>query len=272
MVKISFLLVITLLLQSSFLKASSPDKGKFRKSKNGTYVIAHRGAHNGIPENTIAAYQQAIDLGCDFVEIDVRTTKDGKFVSVHNPDINHYVTGGKGQVKDMTLEELGKLDVGEKVGSQWKNTRIPTFEEILKLCKGKIGIYLDLKDAPVDELMKIIRKFDMEDDIVWYISASSLMQMPDPDRLFGASYIMPDPGVEENLVSVITKLKPTVIASDMGVLSKSFVDKCHSFQVKVFVDDYKETEAEWQQMLDWGVDGIQTDKPQHFINFIKQHN
>ena len=46
---------------------------------DGVYVVAHRGAHEGIPENTLPAYQKAIDLGADFVEIDVRTTKDGKF-------------------------------------------------------------------------------------------------------------------------------------------------------------------------------------------------
>jgi len=49
--------------------------------------------HNGIPENSLAAYQKAIDLGCDFVEIDVRTTKDGRFVSVHNSTIDSYVEG-----------------------------------------------------------------------------------------------------------------------------------------------------------------------------------
>ena len=57
----------------------------FPTPKNGdTYVIAHRGVHNGIPENSLAAYQKAIDLGCDFIEIDVRKTRDGRMVSIHN--------------------------------------------------------------------------------------------------------------------------------------------------------------------------------------------
>ncbi len=64
-------------------------KEYFPEPKNGnTYVIAHRGAHNGIPENSLAAYQKAIDLGCDFIEIDVRKSRDGKMVSVHNSTID----------------------------------------------------------------------------------------------------------------------------------------------------------------------------------------
>ena len=128
----------------------------FRKAKHGVYVIAHRGAHVGIPENSLAAYQKAIDLGCDFVEIDVRTTKDGHFVSMHNSTIDEYVNGAKGKVSEHTLAELKLLDIGSRVGSEWKDTRVPTFEEILKLCQGKIGIYLDLKAASIPALVKII--------------------------------------------------------------------------------------------------------------------
>jgi glycerophosphoryl diester phosphodiesterase len=59
-----------------------------RAPRNGNvYVVAHRGAHDGVPENTLAAYQRAIDMGCDFVEIDVRTTRDGVLVSIHNSTI-----------------------------------------------------------------------------------------------------------------------------------------------------------------------------------------
>jgi len=98
--------------------------------KNGsTYVIAHRGTHVGIPENSLPAYQKAIDLGCDFVEIDVRTTRDHQFVSVHNSTIDAYVPGKTGKVKDLTLADLKTLDIREKIGDEWKGTQIPTFEE-----------------------------------------------------------------------------------------------------------------------------------------------
>ncbi len=243
----------------------------FRKPKNKIYVIAHRGAHQGIPENSLPAYQKAIDLGCDFVEIDVRTTKDGKFLSVHNSTIDNYTTGKKGSVKDLTLAELKSVDIGEKLGEEWKNTRIPTFEEILKLCKGKIGIYLDLKDAPIPDLMAIIRKYKMEQDIIWYIPYLYLMELENVETLFGNSFIMPDPQNEKNLKPMFDKLNAKVVATDMGELSQSFVAESHKWGAKVFVDEKEGSEAEWKKIINWATDGIQTDKPAELIEFLKQN-
>ena len=245
------------------------ENSSFRKPRNRVYVIAHRGAHIGIPENSLAAYQKAIDLGCDFVEIDVRTTKDGKFVSVHNSTIDDYVKGVTGKVRNLTLAQLEALDIGTRVGPEWKNTRIPTFEQILKLCQGKIGIYLDLKDAPVPELMKLIKKYHMEKDVIWYIPSRYLMQMKNVDTVFGNSFPMPDPGPEKNLEKVLVKLKPAVVATDMGVLSQRFVEEAHQKNAKVFVDEDKGTEAEWNKILSWKTDGIQTNDPAKLIQFLK---
>jgi glycerophosphoryl diester phosphodiesterase len=243
----------------------------FRKPKNGVYVIAHRGAHEGIPENSLPAYQKAIDLGCDFVEIDVRTTKDGKFVSVHNSTIDNYVTGKTGNVNDLTLAELKMLDIGEKQGKEWKNLRIPTFEEILQLCKNKIGIYLDLKDAPVPELMELIRKYNMENDVVWYIPYQYLSQIENVNKLFGNSFPMPDPQSEENIKVAVEKIKAPLIATDMGELSQSFVNEAHKYGARIFVDEKEGTPAEWAKIIGWGTEGIQTDKPAELIEFLKKN-
>ncbi len=243
----------------------------FRKPNNKIYVIAHRGAHHGIPENSLPAYQKAIDLGCDFVEIDIRTTKDKEFVSVHNSTIDNYTSGKKRSVKDLTLAELKSIDIGEKLGDEWKDTRIPTFEEILQLCKGKIGIYLDLKNAPIPELMLIIRRYDMEQDIIWYIPYQYLMDIEDLETLFGHSFIMPDPQNEKNLKPILKKLKAKVVATDMEELSHSFVEESHKFGAKVFVDEKEGSKAEWEKIISWRTDGIQTDKPAELIEFLK-HN
>ena len=216
----------------------------FRKSNNGIYVIAHRGAHVGIPENSLPAYQKAIDLGCDFVEIDVRTTKDGKFVSIHNSTVDNYVNGKTGSVRNMTLAQLKLLDIGDRFGEVWKNTRIPTFEEILQMCRGKIGIYLDLKDASVPELMKSIRKYEMENDVIWYIPYSYFVKIENVEETFGKSYPMPDPKNESNLTALLEKFKLAAVATDMGVLTENFVTRAHSHGTKVFADEKEGTLAE----------------------------
>ncbi|MEO2048003.1 MAG: glycerophosphodiester phosphodiesterase family protein [Pirellulales bacterium] len=73
-------------------EVADSDKAFLRTPKHsGIYVVAHRGAHTGIPDNSLAAYEKAIELGVDFVEIDIRATKDGKLVSIHNASIDAYV-------------------------------------------------------------------------------------------------------------------------------------------------------------------------------------
>jgi len=244
-----------------------------RKAKNGNvYVIAHRGAHVGIPENSLPAIRKAIELHCDFVEIDTRLTKDGHIVSVHNSLVDEYVVGSKGKVNGFTLEEIKKLDIGEKTGANWKNTRIPTIEEILQLCKGKIGIYLDLKEPLVEQLIPIIRKYGMEQDIVWYIPVNRSEEITLLQKLSPKSIPMPDPGSEKNIEQACKAFHPQVLASDMGQLNASFVQKAHQNSARVFVDENKGTAEEWNQILEWETDGIQTDDPEKLISFLKRRN
>jgi glycerophosphoryl diester phosphodiesterase len=241
------------------------------KPKNGeTYVVAHRGAHIGIPENSLPAFQKAIELGCDFVEIDTRLTKDGQIVSVHNSTIDQYVVGHKGKVSDYTLAELKAMSIGEKLGPEWKSTTIPTFEEILQLCHGKIGIYLDLKEPLIKELLPIIHKYGMERDIIWYISAGRMEEIKLLQSLCKECLPMPDPGPEKNIAGVCNQLHPLVLATDMGQLSESFVKTTHENGAKVIVDEKTGTPEEWEQILKWGTDGIQTDNPEALLEFLKK--
>lgn len=271
------LVVWATLLLLICVNKSSFAQSKLLKPKNGnTYVIAHRGAHIGIPENTLAAYQKAIDLGCDFIEIDIRTTKDNKFVSIHNSTIDAYVNGKTGKVRDFTLKELLKLDLGSKIGKEWKNTRISIFEDILKLCQGKIGIYLDLKDANPIALIKIIKKYEMEESIVWYLPASAKKLLKDIKTNCSTCLIMPDPGQEENIKQTLEVYEPKFLASDMRNISNSYIKQAHENHVKVFVDDDEDNPNKWRQewktLLDMSVDGIQTDQPEALISFIKSMN
>ena len=240
-----------------------------QKPKNGkTYVIAHRGAHIGIPENTLAAYKKAIELGCDFVEIDIRKTKDGKFVSVHNSKIDAYVKGITGNVNDFNLAELKLMDIGSRVGAEWVNERIPTFEEILELCRGKIGIYLDLKEPYVKELVEIIKNYEMEESIIWYIPASYIEASHELKKLCPKCIPMPDPGPKENILKIAETTHPIVIATDMGELNEEYMQIAKSKNIKVFVDEDEGTEAEWTKIIKWGTDGIQTDDPKKLIDFL----
>ena len=264
------LLFVAILSLQDGLSAQSIKVNNFRKPRNGdTYVIAHRGAHRGIPENTIAAYKKAIDLGCDFVEIDIRKTKDGRFVSVHNETIDKYIKGESGKISDFTLTQLKQMNIGQRVGPEWENERIPTFEEILELCKGRIGIYLDLKEPDVKAQVEIIKRYGMERDVIWYIPASRMKYILQVKEYCPECIPMPDPGEEKNIPKVVKKASPLVLATDMGKLSESFVKTAHEHRSMVFVDDKKRTREEWERILNWNTDGIQTDEPAKLIELLK---
>ena len=101
-------------------------------------IIAHRGASAHAPENTIAAFQLALEQGADGIELDVMLSKDGHLVVIHDNTVDR-TTDGKGAVRDMTLEELKSLDAG---GGQ----RIPTLEEVLELFGGRFIINIELSN------------------------------------------------------------------------------------------------------------------------------
>jgi glycerophosphoryl diester phosphodiesterase len=244
-----------------------PAKASLPEPRHGrVYVVAHRGAHHGIPENTLAAYQAAIDMGVDFVEVDLRTTKDGYIVSIHNEEIDSYVTDGQhGLVSEMTLEQLKQLDIGSRISPQWSRERIPALEEILRLCKGRVGIYLDLKDASVDAVVSMVNKWGMARHVLWYADYDELQRVAE---LCPECILMPDPGPEANLPKVIERFQPSVIAAVWRYYSRSFAEKCHQAGAIVIVDE--SDPACWPDALAWHTDGIQTNWPAQLI-FLLAH-
>ena len=113
-------------------------------------IIAHRGASFLEPENTIKAIEKAVKTGADFVEVDVRMSKDNKLVIMHDPDINR-TTDGQGLVKDYTVQELKNFDAGA-------GETIPTLDEIIACVKDRIGLVIEIKEPRTEG--KILKKID----------------------------------------------------------------------------------------------------------------
>ena len=110
---------------------------------------AHRGDNTNFPENTMLAFQAAAAVGADSVETDVRMTKDGHLVLIHDKDVER-TTNGKGLVADMTLEELRSLDAGSWKGPEFAGVKIPRIEELLELIQGtNMFVNWELKQYPL---------------------------------------------------------------------------------------------------------------------------
>ena len=104
-------------------------------------VVSHRADWRNAPENSLQAIRNCIDMGVDMVEIDLKKTKDGHLILMHDKTINRTTTG-KGAPEDYTLEELRKLKLKNGAGHTTRHL-IPTFEEVMLLCKGKIMVNID---------------------------------------------------------------------------------------------------------------------------------
>lgn len=120
-----------------------------------TQIIAHRGARAERPENTLASTRRAIEVGATAVEVDARTTKDGHLVLLHDATLEH-TTNGKGPVGEITLADLRKLDAGSHFSPQYKGEPVATLAEVLKECRGKIDVLLDLKESGSDYNQRVI--------------------------------------------------------------------------------------------------------------------
>jgi len=112
-------------------------------------VIAHRGASADAPENTLAAFERAIDLGAHWFELDCSLTADGEVVAIHDDTVDR-TTSGSGQVDEMDLAELKQLDAGSWFDPSFAAERIPTLGESLECAGDRIGVYIEIKDSDDD--------------------------------------------------------------------------------------------------------------------------
>jgi glycerophosphoryl diester phosphodiesterase len=231
-------------------------------------AISHRGEHLHHPENTLLAFQAAIDAGADYFELDVRTTSDGKLVLSHDGAVARR-TNGKGDISKMTFEEVRALDAGVKSGPEFAGTKIPTFDEALDLARGKIGIYVDVKSASAQDLVTHIEEHGMADHVVMYVGLSEGKEI---QRLNPKLKVMPEAGTAENAKHLIEVLHPQVLAFGAGDFKPDVISVAKEANAHIYVDRLgpADNPASWQAAIDAGADGIQTDHPAELVKYLRE--
>ena len=156
----------------SFIYIALPADDELRTMLGGAapIVTAHRGYSTAAPENTLPAFQLAIDHHSDRAELDVQMTKDGVVMVTHDTSLRR-CTGRNANIYDLTFAQVRELDAGRWFSARYAGTQIPTLEEVLDLCKGKIQLNIEIKpNAATPELeaetVRIIRKKGFEKDCV----------------------------------------------------------------------------------------------------------
>jgi glycerophosphoryl diester phosphodiesterase len=255
----------------SFLMAQATKHAPVPKPRWPVAVIAHRCGGGIAPENTLAALRQAIRLKVDYVEIDVRTTKDGALVNMHDSTVDR-MTNGRGAVRDLTLAEIRALEVKTRFGPEFDHQKVPTLDEILEIAKGKVNIYLDHKDSDVAATLAVIRRHGMERQVVVYNDPAELLKWKRQAPRVPVMPSLPDPFRRAGGIAQFEKTCPAeVLDGSYTTWTRELVGEAHAAGVKVYADIQGKTDntEHYERAIAMGIDGLQTDYPDRLIAYLR---
>ncbi|MDO6603145.1 glycerophosphodiester phosphodiesterase family protein [Arenibacter palladensis] len=242
-------------------------------------VAAHRATNPNYPENSLAAIAESIRIGVDIVEIDIRKSKDGELVIMHDKTIDR-TTNGTGKVDDFTLAELKEFKL--KLGNDITNEQIPTFEEVLQLTKGKMLLDVDFKlegEAAVKQTFELIEKYGMENQILFFLydypETAQYQKLNKDIKIMPRAYSRKD-------IRNIRKLEDiSIIHIDDSYYRNGTMRRLIKSGYRVWINalgkyDRMETEAKnsgFDALLSRKyVNVIQTDLPEELINYLRSRN
>ena len=300
------LFLLTVFLSSCILAgAQNNNKISLLRSKGSTdyvWVAAHRADYVFAPENSIQALENAIYFGADLIETDVRLTKDGHVIMMHDYTVDR-MTNGTGRVSNLTLEEIKALRLKNNWGGA-TDYQVPTLEEFIQVAKGKVCLYLDKAgyDLPgheeghlVKELLKILKKHDVLEESVFVLN----WPYEKAKRIFGEDLVkviycpvIEDkiPDLETYVNEYIEKLSPVAFQFRFDSLktrtyqllpkvlasgSKAFVAATwdthtanHSDRVSIF----KRPSEGWGWLIAQGFSILETNYARDLIRYLKAEN
>ena len=240
-------------------------------------VVAHRGGAALAPENTLAAFENALKIGVDQVECDVHVSKDGELVVMHDPDVSR-TTNGTGQIGAMTLAEIEKLNDAAKFGNgSWPEQKVPTLGQVLDLVKGKVGVQIEIKVAAgntrysgienkVADLLNAKGMTDKAIVISFDFPTLKDIKAIDPRIKTGAlvnaqwmsSHMTKSP--EQILDEVVQDTGADYFMPTSGSVNEALVKATHARGLKMGTWTVDAT-SEMKRLAGWGVDAITSNKP-----------
>ena len=279
---IPVLAICSLLILSFRLMAQEPKPKTVHVRPN----VAHRGHSFVAPENTLVAYQAAIEAGADGGECDVYRSADGVVFLSHDKSPKRTMGGGEEELTKMTFAQIRQFDAGSWKGEKFKGEKVPTLDEYLKALKGtKCFPVVEIKQVGIEaDVLECIRKNEMTD--VTTIIAFDEKVVQEIRRLepkicvaWLYSESLKDKGTpEENaerlaelIVGRCRKLDVTIIDLGHGLLSPKLVQLLNAADIHVWAWTVNDEEA-MKRYLDWGVVSITTDKPDVLAKILKERN
>ena len=243
------------------------------------WVIAHRGVSGTYPENTLSAFQAAIDLGAEMVELDVSISKDGIPVVVHDKTVDR-TTDFEGYVQSFTLEELKKMEVGAWFSEEFRGEEFPTLRESLELMKDEIAVNIEIKteavsdeieDGIVDKALQIVKELDMSSSVVFSSFDYRVMEQLNALDSQMPKALLYEASQSADLLpsELVQKYQVDVFNCSYRQLSEEWIKDLQSHQIPYLVYTVNESEL-MEELIERGVSGIFTDFPEELMRIVEK--
>lgn len=288
----SALLLFIVALPSSATDRAELLRANLLHNRKYVTVVCHRGDWRGAPENSLQAYQNCIDMGADMIEIDLQMTKDSVLVVMHDRTLDRTSTG-KGKIADHTLAELRDVRLKAGDGQPTRHT-IPTLEEVLTLCKGKILINIDKGYDYFRQVYALMEQTGTTEQVIIKSGKRrSVVEQENGDVLAKTIYMpivsIDKPGAEE-IVDEWLAAHPVAMECCIGTCNEQaeqLLAKLRASDTQIWInslwpslcdshDDDRAVELHdpdgaWGWILDKGATIIQCERPRDLIAYLKAH-
>lgn len=249
----------------------------YSDNNDGFVVIAHRGASAYHPENTMAAFRSAHEMGAEMIELDILLTKDGIPIAIHDETLER-TTNGTGMVAEFTLEELKELDAGSWFSKAHKGETIPSLEEVLEFAKGKIALNIEIKTEAVtdqarggieEKALELVKKYEMQNYVLFssfdYRALSHLREL---DVDISTALLYEESQSDNRSPSeLVSAYQANAFNCSYRKLSKKWAKEAKSNDIPVFVYTVNKKHL-MRKMIPRGVSGIFSDKPDVLIQVV----
>lgn len=245
---------------------------------DGFWVIAHRGVSGSYPENTLSAFQAAIDIRAEMVELDVSISKDGIPVVVHDRTVDR-TTDFEGDVQSFSLEDLKKMEVGAWFSEEFRGEEFPTLKNSLELMKDKLAVNIEIKTEAVsdeiqggvvDKALQIVTDLDMSSSVIFSSFDYRVMEqlnVLDP-KMAKALLYEASQSAELLPSELVQKYKIDIFNCSYKQLSVKWINDLQKHKIPYFVYTVNEPEL-MKELIEKGVSGIFTDFPQELIYIVE---
>jgi glycerophosphoryl diester phosphodiesterase len=237
----------------------------------GITVVGHRATMLFAPENTLAAIRRAAELGVNIMEMDVRQTKDGEFIIMHDETVDRTTTG-HGRVDELTLSEIKQLDAGVKYAKEFAGEKVPTLREVLRAVHDKGSIDIDFKTGNLNHLRTLLEDEGFGENLPKTF-LGDFNQMKEVSQWIDLWIRPSSPMAKVGLTKVVQKLNPPIINVAEIQFSKSYLKEIHRHGRKSFVNvilNRPLEESRLKRVVEGLPDYIQTDRPDFLVPHLRK--